>query len=89
MRRGMKREVSRKKVRRLLDRNCAQSPFSPRHRIQYWVCARAGAISDIGKEKVETVTYKIVKVVPYATPVATLNRVDEQNVNTKGSKRHT
>jgi hypothetical protein len=30
------------------------------------------------------VTYRIVKVVPYAAPVATLDKVTEQNVNTKG-----
>ena len=74
MRRGMKREVYRKGVRRILDRNCAQSHVSPKRRIQYWVCARAGDISDIGKEQVEVVTYRIVKVVPYATPVATLGK---------------
>jgi hypothetical protein len=73
----MKREVSRKGVRRILDRNSAQSPFFPRHRIQYWVCARTGAISDIGKEQVEAVTYRIVKEVPYAAPVATLDKVIE------------
>jgi hypothetical protein len=38
---------------------------------------------------VEAVTYRIVKVVPYATPVATLDKDIEQNVNTKGPKRHT
>jgi hypothetical protein len=85
----MKREVSRKGVRRILDRNYAQSPFSPRRRIQYSVCARAGAISDIGEEQVEAVTYRIVKVVPYAAPVATLDKAIKQNVDKQGPKRHT
>ncbi len=60
----MKRGVSRKGVRRILDRNYAQSPFFPRRRIQYWACARAGAMSDLRKEQVVAVTYKIVNVVP-------------------------
>jgi len=32
------------------------------------------------------VTYRIVKVVPYAAPVATLDKVIQQNVNTKRPK---